>query len=173
MQSNAVECNRRSPRTGLGVDAHRFAPDRRLVLGGVEIAHDQGLLGHSDADVLVHAVMDALLGAIADGDIGRHFPDTDAQWKDADSIALLRHVAKRVRDKGYAIVNIDATVMAEVPRLAPHIAAMCERMADAMGVPAADVSVKATTVETMGAIGRREGIAAMAIATVGKKDNGE
>jgi len=155
-------------KTGLGFDAHRFAPNRRLVLGGVEIVHDQGLLGHSDADVLVHAVMDALLGAIADGDIGQHFSDKDPQWKDADSIVLLQHVVKRVHAKGYAIVNIDSTVMAEVPRLAPHIVAMRERMSTAMGISADDVSVKATTVETMGAIGRREGIAAMAIAMVRK-----
>jgi len=157
-----------SIRTGLGFDAHRFAPNRKLVLGGVNIPHDHGLLGHSDADVLVHAVMDALLGAIADGDIGQHFSDKDPQWKDADSIMLLQHVVKRVHAKGYAIVNVDSTVMAEVPRLAPHIVTMRERMSTALEIPIDDISVKATTVETMGAIGRREGIAAMAIAMVRK-----
>lgn len=136
------------------------------MLGGVEIAHPRGLLGHSDADVLAHAVMDALLGAAADGDIGHHFPDTDARWKDADSLELLRHVARRVASLGWRIVNTDATVLAEVPKLAPHVAAMRARLAEAMGIDAGAVSVKATTVETMGAIGRREGIAVMAVATL-------
>lgn len=153
-------------RTGLGYDAHRLVEGRRLVLGGVEIPHSMGLLGHSDADVLAHAVMDALLGAAADGDIGRHFPDSDPEWKDADSIGLLRAVTARLSSLGFSIVNVDSTVVAEAPKLAPHIAAMRERLAAAMGVPAGAVSVKATTVEGMGAIGRREGISAMAIATI-------
>jgi 2-C-methyl-D-erythritol 2,4-cyclodiphosphate synthase len=153
-------------RTGIGFDAHRFADNRRLVLGGVELSHPRGLLGHSDADVLTHAIMDALLGAAADGDIGHHFPDTDARWKDADSLALLHHVVQRLASLGWSIVNTDATVLAEVPKLAPHIPTMRQRLAEAMGLEPAAVSVKATTVETMGAIGRREGIAVMAVATL-------
>ncbi len=153
-------------RTGIGFDTHRLVEGRKLVLGGVEIAHVLGLLGHSDADVLAHAIMDALLGAIADGDIGQHFPDTDAKWKDADSLKLLEAVAKRVRAQGWEVVNVDATVLAERPKLMPHIPAMRERLAQAMGVEVGAVSVKATTVEGLGAIGRQEGISAMAVATV-------
>ena len=153
-------------RTGIGFDTHRLVEGRKLVLGGVEIAHTLGLLGHSDADVLAHAIMDALLGAIADGDIGQHFPDTDAKWKDADSLKLLEAVAERVREQGWEVVNVDATVLAERPKLMPHIPAMRERLAQAMGVEVGAVSVKATTVEGLGAIGRQEGISAMAVATV-------
>ena len=153
-------------RTGIGFDTHRLVEGRKLVLGGVEIAHALGLLGHSDADVLAHAIMDALLGAIADGDIGQHFPDTDAKWKDADSLKLLEAVAERVRAQGWEVVNVDATVLAERPKLMPHIPAMRERLAQAMGVEVGAVSVKATTVEGLGAIGRQEGISAMAVATV-------
>ena len=153
-------------RTGLGYDAHRLVEGRRLILGGVEIPHSVGLLGHSDADVLTHALMDALLGAAADGDIGQHFPDSDPKWKDADSVELLRAVAARLASNGISIVNTDVTVVAEAPKLAPHIPAMRERLSAAMGVPVSAVSVKATTVEGMGAIGRREGISAMAIATI-------
>lgn len=153
-------------RTGLGYDAHRLVEGRRLILGGVEIPHSVGLLGHSDADVLTHALMDALLGAAADGDIGQHFPDSDPKWKDADSVELLRAVAARLAVNGFSIVNTDVTVVAEAPKLAPHIPAMRERLSAAMGVPVSAVSVKATTVEGMGAIGRREGISAMAIATI-------
>ena len=153
-------------RTGIGFDTHRLVEGRKLVLGGVEIAHTLGLLGHSDADVLAHAIMDALLGAIADGDIGQHFPDTDAKWKDADSLKLLEAVAGRVRAQGWEVVNVDATVLAERPKLMPHIPAMRERLAQAMGVEVGAVSVKATTVEGLGAIGRQEGISAMAVATV-------
>ena len=153
-------------RTGIGFDAHRFADGRKLILGGVEIAHPQGLLGHSDADVLAHALMDALLGAAADGDIGQHFPDTDARYRDADSIALLRHVSERITSLGWSIVNTDATVVAEAPKMAPHIDAMRARLAEAMGIGTGAVSVKATTVEGMGALGRREGIAVLAIATL-------
>ena len=153
-------------RTGIGFDTHRLVEGRKLVLGGVEIAHTLGLLGHSDADVLAHAIMDALLGAIADGDIGQHFPDTDAKWKDADSLKLLEAVAERVRAQGWEVVNVDATVLAERPKLMPHIPAMRERLAQAMGVEVGAVSVKATTVEGLGAIGRQEGISAMAVATV-------
>ncbi len=156
-------------RTGIGFDAHRFAEGRRLVLGGVEIPHPRGLLGHSDADVLAHALADALLGALALGDIGRHFPDTDARWKDADSLVLLARAAELVRDRGARIHNVDATVMAERPRIAPHLELMRERLARAIGIEPGAVSIKATTLETMGAIGREEGIAVMAVATVNQE----
>lgn len=153
-------------RTGIGFDAHRLVENRRLVLGGVVVPHERGLLGHSDADVAVHALMDALLGAIAAGDIGQHFPDTDPAWKDADSIRLLEAVAAILDGRGWRIVNTDLTILCEKPKLAPHIPEMRRRMAEAMGVSMDAVSVKATTVEGMGAIGRREGIAAQAVATV-------
>ena len=153
-------------RTGIGYDAHRLVENRRLVLGGVVVPHERGLLGHSDADVAVHALMDALLGAIAAGDIGQHFPDTDPAWKDADSIRLLEAVAAILGGRGWRIVNTDLTILCEKPKLAPHIPEMRRRMAEAMGVAMDAVSVKATTTEGMGAIGRREGIAAQAVATV-------
>ena len=153
-------------RTGIGFDTHRLVDNRKLILGGVEIAHPQGLLGHSDADVLTHAIMDALLGAIADGDIGQHFPDSDPQWAGADSLLLLKAVTERLRSKGWRIGNIDATVLAERPKLMPHIPAMREQLAQAMAIDVDAVSVKATTVEGLGAIGRREGISTMAVATV-------
>lgn len=153
-------------RNGIGFDAHRFAPGRQLVLGGVLIPHPMGLDGHSDADVLCHAIADALLGAVAAGDIGQHFPDTDPTWKDARSVDLLREVAAIVRSTDARIVNVDATVIAQQPRLAPHIGNMRANLADAMGIQADRVSVKATTVEKMGALGREEGIGAMAVAMV-------
>ena len=135
-----------------------------MVLGGVTIAHSEGLLGHSDADVLSHAVADALLGAAADGDIGQHFPDSDPRWKDADSLDLLRRVVVRVTAAGWSLGNVDATVMAEAPRIAPYVAAMRAALAAALGVDVSCVSVKGTTVERMGALGRGEGIAVMATA---------
>ena len=153
-------------RTGIGYDMHRLVKGRRMVLGGVVIPGELGLEGHSDADALCHAVADALLGAMADGDIGMHFPDTDPQWKDADSLDLLRHVAERVRRRGGNVVNVDATVIAEVPRVRPYADSMRERMAQALSVEMNSVSVKATRAEGMGAIGRREGVAVMAVATV-------
>ena len=153
-------------RTGIGYDMHRLVKGRRMVLGGVVIPGELGLEGHSDADALCHAVADALLGAMADGDIGMHFPDTDPQWKDADSLDLLRHVAERVRRRGGNVVNVDATVIAEVPRVRPYADSMRERMAQALSVEINCVSVKATRAEGMGAIGRREGVAVMAVATV-------
>jgi len=153
-------------RTGIGFDSHRLAEGRRLVLGGVEIPHGRGLLGHSDADALAHALCDALLGAAADGDIGQHFPDSDPQWKGADSMVLLAAVAARLRRAGWRVVNTDATVMAETPKLAPYIPAMRTRLADVMGLDIAQVSVKAKTNEGMDAVGRGEGISVMAIATV-------
>ncbi len=153
-------------RTGIGFDTHRLVEGRKLILGGVEIAHPFGLLGHSDADVLTHAIMDALLGAIAAGDIGQHFPDTDPKWEGADSLKLLCAVVALLRERGWRVGNVDATVLAERPKLMAHIPEMRSRLAEAMGVGEADVSVKATTVEGLGAIGRREGISAMAVATV-------
>ncbi len=153
-------------RAGIGYDSHRFARGRRLVLGGVEIPHDQGLSGHSDADAVSHAVTDALLGAAALGDIGTHFPPTDDRWKDADSMALLKQAAALVAEAGHAPVNVDVTVVCESPRLAPHIDAMRDRLAGALGVDRGAVSVKATTNEGMGWIGRGEGIAAMAVAVI-------
>ncbi len=153
-------------RIGQGYDIHRFAPGRALVLGGVTIPHPAGLLGHSDADVLCHAVADALLGALADGDIGVHFPDRDPRWKDADSIELLRQVAARLRGRGGVVQNVDATLLAEAPRIAKYASAMRANLGAAMGIPAARVSVKATTLEGLGALGREEGIAALAVALV-------
>ena len=153
-----------SHRIGQGFDSHALAAGRRLVIGGVEIAHAKGLAGHSDADVLIHAICDALLGAAALGDIGRHFPDGDPKYKDADSRALLRAVAKKVREAGFDIANVDATVIAEAPKLAPHIPAMVKNLAADLGVGEREVNVKAKTAEKMGALGRGEGIAAQAIA---------
>jgi 2-C-methyl-D-erythritol 4-phosphate cytidylyltransferase/2-C-methyl-D-erythritol 2,4-cyclodiphosphate synthase len=155
-----------SVRTGIGYDAHRFAPGRRLVLGGVEIAYDRGLAGHSDADVLLHAIADALLGAAALGDIGQHFPPSDDRFRDADSQDLLREVVRRVREAGWAPAQVDATVIAEAPRLAPRVPLMRERIAACLGIASEAVGVKATTNEGMGAIGRGEGIAALATATL-------
>ena len=154
--------------SGLGYDSHRFEAGRRLVLGGVEIPHERGLAGHSDADVLAHAVTDALLGAAGLGDIGRHFPDTDGRWRDADSIELLRGARELVEEGGLTVGHVDATVICEAPKLAPHADAMRERLASALGVDAAAVNVKFTTNEGMGFVGRGEGIAALAVATLGK-----
>ena len=153
-------------RCGIGYDVHRLAEGRKLILGGVEIAHSRGLEGHSDADVLSHAIADALLGAIGAGDIGRHFPNTDESLRGISSIEILRRVIKVLAEKNVRLVNIDATVLAEKPKLAPHIAAMRKTIADAIGTPDSNVSVKATTNEKLGAVGRSEGIAAIAIATV-------
>lgn len=150
-------------RVGHGYDVHRLVSGRRLILGGVDIPHETGLLGHSDADVLVHAVADALLGALALGDIGHLFPDTDPQWEGANSLLLAREVANRVREKGWEIGNIDATVLAQAPKLAPHIAKMRENISDALGISVDRVSVKATTEEGLGFTGEKRGIAAHAI----------
>ena len=149
---------------GQGFDSHRFAPGRPLILGGVRIEHEVGLAGHSDADVLTHAVIDAVLGAAGLGDIGEHFPDTDERWRDADSLALLRHVAGLVGGEGLRVVNVDATVVLERPKLGPHKEAMRARLAEALGLDARRVNVKATTGEGMGFVGRGEGAAAMAVA---------
>jgi 2-C-methyl-D-erythritol 2,4-cyclodiphosphate synthase len=153
-------------RIGHGYDAHRFAENRRLVLGGVTIPYGMGLLGHSDADVLLHAVMDALLGALALGDIGKMFPDSSEEFLDADSMVLLARVVQRLRAGGHTIVNIDSTVLAQAPRLAPHILDMRENIASVCGMNIADVSVKATTEEGMGFTGSLQGIAAHAVCLV-------
>ena len=153
-------------RCGIGYDVHRFAKGRKLILGGVEIAHSQGLEGHSDADVLSHAIADALLGAVAAGDIGQHFPNTDESIRGISSIEILKRVTKLLAEKKARVVNVDATVIMEEPKLGPHIAAMRKRIADAIRISDSGVGVKATTNEKLGAIGRSEGIAAMAIVTV-------
>ena len=151
---------------GIGYDCHRLAAGRRLVLGGVEIPSEQGPEGHSDADVLVHALIDALLGAGGLGDIGEHFPDTDERWRDADSMGLLGEVLGLVRAAGLQVANVDCTVVIERPRLAPHRAAIRVALAGALGLPSERVSVKATTGEGIGFVGRGEGVAALAVASL-------
>lgn len=150
-------------RIGHGFDVHAFAEGRKLIVGGVEIPYERGLAGHSDADVLLHAICDALLGAAALGDIGRHFPDTDARFKGIDSRELLRDVARRIGEKGYRVANLDATIIAQAPKMAPHIPAMRTHIAADLGIPLDDVNVKATTTERLGFTGRGEGIAAEAV----------
>jgi len=151
-------------RIGQGFDVHALVPGRRLVIGGVHIPYHLGLEGHSDADVLLHAICDALLGAAGLGDIGRHYPDSDAQYAGADSRALLRDVAKKVGARGLRVTNVDATVIAQAPRLAPHFASMTQNIAADLGLAPGAVNLKATTTESLGFTGRGEGIAAMAIA---------
>lgn len=153
-------------RIGQGYDVHRLVKGRKLILGGVEIEYDKGLLGHSDADVLVHAIMDALLGAAALGDIGKLFPDSDPAYEGADSLALLREVGKRLRAEGFEIGNLDSTVIAQAPKLAPHIQRMRANIAAALDVDVARVSVKATTEERLGFTGSGQGIAAQAVALI-------
>ena len=150
-------------RIGSGFDVHAFAPGRKLILGGVEIPHDLGLAGHSDADVLMHAICDALLGAAAQGDIGKHFPDTSARFKDIDSRILLRDVGTKLAALGWRVVNVDATLVAQAPKMAPHVAAMRANIAADLGIDVVRVSVKATTTEKLGFAGRGEGIAAQAV----------
>ena len=147
-------------RIGHGYDVHRLVPGRRCIIGGVDIPHETGLDGHSDADVLAHAVMDALLGALALGDIGRHFPDSDPHYAGADSMALLRHVAALMRENGYRLGNLDATVLAQAPKLAPYIEEMRKNLAAAIGCSVSRISVKATTEEGLGFTGQKQGIAA-------------
>lgn len=156
-------------RIGHGYDVHRLVEDRKLIMGGVEIPYEKGLLGHSDADVLAHAVMDALLGAAALGDIGKHFPDTDMRYKGADSIKLLEHVVSLLGEKGYYTENIDCTIIAQRPKLAPYIPLMKQRLADAAGIDADCVNVKATTEEKLGFTGEGLGIACHAVALIEKK----
>ena len=150
-------------RIGQGFDVHRLVAGRKLVVGGVQIAHDKGLLGHSDADVLLHAICDALLGAAALGDIGRHFPDSDPRYKGIDSRELLRHVAALLKERKLSVSNVDATIIAQAPRMAPHIPKMVANIAADLGLAANRVNVKATTTEELGSTGRGEGIAAQAI----------
>ena len=150
-------------RIGEGWDVHALVPGRKLIIGGVEIAFDRGLLGDSDADVLLHAITDALLGAAGLGDIGRHFPDTDAQFSGADSAVLLAEAVRRVQAEGWRIGNVDSTVIAQAPRLAPHIPAMCIAVARALGVAPAQVNVKAKTAEKLGPVGQGQGIEARAV----------
>jgi 2-C-methyl-D-erythritol 2,4-cyclodiphosphate synthase len=158
-------------RTGIGFDVHRFEEGRRLVLAGIEFPGEIGLLGHSDADALTHAVIDALLGAAALGDIGRHFPPDDERWRDASSLELLRRVRAILEGEGYQPVNIDVSLVAERPRIGPKVDAMRQKLASALGISAEAVSIKATTAEGLGAIGRVEGVAAWAVALVDRMDD--
>lgn len=160
-------------RTGIGYDIHRLTKTRKLILGGVEIPHSHGLEGHSDSDVLSHAIADALLGAIGAGDIGQHFPNTDQSICGISSLEILKRVTTILAERRTCVVNIDATIIAEAPKIAPHVSAMRQKIADATGVGESNVSVKATSNESLGAIGRSEGIAAMAIATVETKGSGD
>ena len=157
-------------RVGSGFDAHKLAPGRRLVLGGVEIPFDLGLEGHSDGDCLLHAICDAILGALGEGDMGRHFPSTDARWKGVASLRFLEDVAGLLRERGYAVGNLDATVIAQSPALAPHLAAMRDRIAQALAAPVDAVSVKAKSTDGLGALGRSEGIAAQAVVLLQRRD---
>ena len=150
-------------RIGQGFDVHQLVPGRKCIIGGVHIPYERGLLGHSDADVLLHAICDALLGAAALGDIGKHFPDSDARYKGIDIRTLLKHVAVLIKERGWKVGNVDATIIAQMPRMAPHIAAMAKNIAADLGVEVGQVNVKATTTEQLGFTGRGEGIAAEAI----------
>lgn len=155
-------------RIGHGYDTHRLVSGRALILGGVTIPYEKGLAGHSDADALLHALADAILGALAEGDIGRHFPDSAAEFKDIDSRILLKRVAQRMREKGFALLNADATILAEAPKMTPHIPAMKQNIATALAVKPDQVNIKATTNEGMGPIGQGEGIAAHAVVLLRK-----
>ena len=156
-------------RVGIGIDIHQFAEQRKLIVGGVEIPHSRGLKGHSDADVLLHAISDALLGAAALGDIGKHFPDTSPEFKDIDSKILLRHVGKLIDSEGYSIENIDSMLLMERPKVAPYITAMRENIAECLRIDVRRVAVKATTNEKLGYIGREEGVSAHAICLISEK----
>ena len=158
-------------RCGIGYDVHRLAEGRKLILGGVEIAHSHGLEGHSDADVLSHAIADALLGAIGAGDIGQHFPNTDESIRGISSIEILKRVTELLTDKRARVLNVDATLIAEAPKITPHVPAMRQKIADAIGTSESNVSVKATTNEKLGPVGRGEGMAAIAIATIETTDS--
>ena len=153
-------------RSGIGYDAHRFGKDRKLILGGVDIPHEFGLEGHSDADVLTHAIADALLGAIGESDIGHHFPNTDESIRGISSLEILRRVGELLAQQSYRIANVDATLIAEAPKISPYLAAMRGKIAAALGIEMAQVGIKATTNEGMGAVGRGEGMVAMAVASV-------
>ena len=158
-------------RVGIGYDVHKLVENRKLILGGVEIEHDKGLLGHSDADVLVHAMMDSILGALALGDIGKHFPDTDPKYKGADSIKLLEFVNNLIESKGYKVNNIDSIIIAQAPKMAPHILKMRENIAKAINVDIDCISIKATTEEGLGFTGNKEGISCQSICSLIKVDN--
>lgn len=158
-------------RIGQGFDVHEFAEDRPLIIGGVTIPHEKGLIGHSDADVLLHTVTDALLGAIGEGDIGRHFPDTDPAFKGADSAVLLQHVWKLVKEKGFVLGNADCTIMAQRPKMAPYIEQIRQRIARLLEADVSQVNVKATTTEKLGFVGREEGIAAQAVVLLTTKES--
>lgn len=158
-------------RVGMGYDVHKLVENRKLILGGVEIEHEKGLLGHSDADVLLHAIMDSILGALALGDIGKHFPDTDEKYKGADSMKLLEHVYNLIKEKGYAIGNLDATIIAQVPKMAPHIQKMRENIARVLNTDINNVNVKATTEEGLGFTGNKEGISSQSICLLINIDN--
>jgi 2-C-methyl-D-erythritol 2,4-cyclodiphosphate synthase len=157
-------------RIGTGFDVHRLVDGRPLMLGGVHVAHPRGLEGHSDGDCLLHAVCDAILGALGEGDMGRHFPSTDARWKGVASLRFLEDVAGLLRERGYAVGNLDATVIAQSPALAPHLAAMRDRIAQALAAPVDAVSVKAKSTDGLGALGRSEGIAAQAVVLLQRRD---
>ena len=160
-------------RVGFGYDVHRFSPDRKLILGGVEIPYDLGLLGHSDADVLLHAIADSLLGAAALGDIGRHFPDTDQAYKDADSMVLLKEVANLVRKNGYSIVNIDACIVAQKPKIMPYADEMVNNISNCLNIDKKYINVKATTTEKLGFEGRKEGISSHCICLIDDRKEDE
>jgi len=157
-------------RIGQGFDVHQLVSGRPLIIGGIEIPYEKGLLGHSDADVLLHTIADACLGAIGEGDIGKHFPDTDEAFKDADSAKLLQHVWQIVKEKGYKLVNADCTIMAQQPKMAPHIQEMQARIADLLETEKENVNVKATTTEKLGFTGRGEGIASQAVVLLQKRN---
>ena len=157
-------------RVGLGYDVHKLVEGRKLIIGGVDIPHEKGLLGHSDADVLIHAVMDSIIGALALGDIGKHFPDTDEKYKGADSIKLLEFVYNLINEKGYDIGNIDCTIIAQSPKMAPHIQSMRENIAKALNTSVENINVKATTEEGLGFTGAKEGISAQSICLLVKVD---
>lgn len=161
------------PRIGTGFDVHAMAEGRKMIICGVEIPHEKGLAGHSDADVGIHALCDAIYGALAEGDIGRHFPPSENTWKDADSARFLRHAAERIKARGGRLANADITIICERPKIGPHAAAMMARLAELMGVPVGRVSVKATTTEKLGFTGRGEGIAAQASVIVLLPDDDE
>lgn len=156
-------------RIGIGYDMHRLVPDRRLIIGGVDIPYEKGLLGHSDADVLAHAIIDALFGAAALGDIGRHFPDTDPKYKGADSMVLLGEACRLIDEAGYSIINIDTNVIIQAPKMAPHIEAIRARLAEVMGVDVGVVSVKAKTNEKLDSVGQGEGVIAQAVCLLAEK----
>lgn len=155
-------------RVGQGIDVHEFVAGRKLILGGVEIPYEKGLLGHSDADALLHAITDAILGAAGKGDIGQHFPNTDIKWKDSNSIQLLQIIWDQLKIEGWKVLNVDATVLLEAPKLVPHIPKMKENISSVLGISVDDIGIKATTTEKLGFVGRKEGIMAQAVALLSR-----